>query len=299
MTDMLISLDRPPVGQVEQFRNLGISSVLRAPNADGVVYLKATAQLPLFINEGALMAFLAGHFPGHIPRPLVIDREQRLMLLDDFGPDVREEKAPLSDIEGFFRQFSNLQAQSAGMVEDLFRAGCTDRRLSVLSAQIDELAAHPITARYTRPAELARLNDLIPAMQARCTTLAGYRVPETLAHGDLHLGNVARSGKGYQIFDWSDSCIAHPFVDMIDPYFFHSEPEAQERLRDAYLAGWTEWEPMNRLLEAWRLAKPLAALHQAVSYLHILLGQEEVVHREMASGLRDFVAHTVKAMDEI
>ncbi|HRJ42737.1 MAG: hypothetical protein KJZ86_15225 [Caldilineaceae bacterium] len=77
------------------------------------------------------------------------------------------------------------------------------------------------------------------------------------------------------------------------------EEAKQNRWWDVYLAGWMGMESTARLKELWELAKPLAALHQAVSYLHILLGQEEAVHPEMASGLRDFVAHTLKAMGKI
>ena len=69
MTETLSSLGRSPTGPVQQFRNLGISSVLCVPTAAGWVYLKATAKLPLFINEGAFMAQLAERFPGQVPRP--------------------------------------------------------------------------------------------------------------------------------------------------------------------------------------------------------------------------------------
>ena len=155
------------------------------------------------------------------------------MLLDDFGPDLRSQKATDTDVAGFLRQFGALQAQSAGMTDALRRAGCRDRRLPVLARQIDELAAHPLTARHITPDELARLRTAIPALQERCTALGRYNLPDCLVHGDLHLGNVARNGtkngEGYQIFDWSDSCIAHPFVDMIEPYFSTTIPLFRHR----------------------------------------------------------------------
>ena len=298
MTHTLQGLGRAPTGDVEQFKNLGISSVLRVPTAAGLVYLKATADLPLFISEGTVMAHLARRFPGQIPRPLAINAEENWMLLDDFGSDLRSEKAPEADVAGFLRQFGALQAQSAGMVDELLRAGCRDRRLPVLIRQIDELMAHPLTARHTTPDDLARLRAVAPKLKKHCADLDRYSLPDCLVHGDLHLGNVARNGDSYQIFDWSDSCIAHPFVDMIEPYFFYDDTEVQEQLRDAYLSQWTRWEPMEQLREAWRLAEPLAALHQAVSYLYILLGQEELVHREMAHGLGDFLKLAIKAVKE-
>lgn len=298
MTETLTGLGRVPSGAVQQFRNLGISSLLRVPTAAGLVYCKATAKLPLFVNEAVLMGLLAERFPGQIPMPLAIEPEKGWILLDDFGADLREEKAPERDVQSLLRQFGSMQIQSARMVEELLGLGCIDRRLPVLARQIDLLVGHSLTARHAKPDDLAQLRVLAPRLQERCAQLESYGLPDTLVHGDLHMGNAARNDQRYYIFDWSDPCVAHPLMDMITPYFFHEDLDGQTRLRDGYLSQWTEWEPMDRLREAWRLAKPLAALHQAVSYLHILLGQEELIHEEMADGLREFIAHAVGAFLE-
>jgi aminoglycoside phosphotransferase (APT) family kinase protein len=64
----------------------------------------------------------------------------------------------------------------------------------------------------------------------------------SLVHGDLHLGNVAKGPGGPLIFDWTDACVAHPFLDLatirrgtgeVDV----AEAELRARLRAAYLAG--------------------------------------------------------------
>ena len=77
MSETLSALGRAPTGPVQQFRNLGISSILRVPTKAGLVYCKATAKLPLFVNETVLMESLATRFPGQIPAPLAIQREKR------------------------------------------------------------------------------------------------------------------------------------------------------------------------------------------------------------------------------
>ncbi|MAG36324.1 MAG: hypothetical protein CL878_08780 [Dehalococcoidia bacterium] len=43
----------------------------------------------------------------------------------------------------------------------------------------------------------------------------------------------------------------------------------RERLVDAYLSRWLDYEPLERLKEAGALAKPLGALHQEISFQHI------------------------------
>lgn len=299
MTDTLAGLGRSPTGAMQQYRNLGISSVLRVPTADGLVYLKATAKLPLFVNEGRLMEKLAVHFPRWIPAPIARHDGNSWMLLDDFGPNLWQRDKKDADFAQAAAEYARLQQASAPRVEELLALGCFDRRLPVLAEQIDALLAHPLTATHADADELSQLVALAPRLSERCAQLAAFGLPDTLVHGDLHLGNVAANGDGYLFFDWSDACVAHPFLDMITPYYLEKDEAKRARGKEAYLALWEGWGSRSALEEAWALAKPLAALHQAVSYLHILLGQEEVVHPEMASGLRDFVEFTLRAMDEI
>lgn len=293
------ALGRTPTGPVEQVKILGISCLLRQPTDSGLLYFKATARLPLFVNEGRLMESLARHFPRWIPAPLARNDGNSWMLLDDFGPNLWERDKKEADFAPAAAEYARLQQASAERVEELLALGCFDRRLPVLAEQLDALLAHPLTSTHADADELSQLVALAPRLRERCAQLAAIGLPDALVHGDLHLGNVAARGDGYLFFDWSDACVAHPFLDMITPYFLEEDEAKRAGGKDAYLAAWEGWASRAALGEAWALAKPLAALHQAVSYLHILIGQEEIVHSEMASGLRDFVGFAVKAADEI
>ncbi len=107
-----------------------------------------------------------------------------------------------------------------------------------------------------------------------CSRLSDYAVPATLVHGDLHLENVAISDGGLMFFDWTEACVAHPFMDMF--LIFNERDDAiRIRLRDAYLAVWTDFEPMKRLLELWAICGVVHAMHHAVSYQSILKHTEE------------------------
>jgi aminoglycoside phosphotransferase (APT) family kinase protein len=96
--------------------------------------------------------------------------------------------------------------------------------------------------------EEAELRAAVPRLTTLCAALAGYAVPPSLVHGDLHLQNVADGPGGYVFFDWTDACVAHPFVDLLT---FLEEREEQveealaDRLRGAYLAEWTRFEPAD------------------------------------------------------
>lgn len=298
MGEALTALGRAPTGPVEQYKCLGISCLLRQPTDAGTVYLKATARLPLFVNEGRLMESLARYFPRWIPGPIARHDGNSWMLLDDFGPNLWQRDKEKADFAPAAAEYARLQQASAERVGELLALGCIDRRLPVLAGQIDPLLAHPLTARHAKAEERSQLAGLAPRLRERCAQLAAIGLPDALVHGDLHLGNVAAKDDGFLFFDWSDACVAHPFLDMITPYYMEKDEAKRARGKEAYLAAWEGWASRSALEEAWRLAKPLAALHQAVSYLHILIGTEEVVHPEMADGLRDFVALTLAAMAE-
>jgi aminoglycoside phosphotransferase (APT) family kinase protein len=129
-----------------------------------------------------------------------------------------------------------------------------------------------------------------------CSELASYRVPHSLNHGDLHSGNI--TGETLLFFDWTDACIGHPFLDLstvvadVEDGF----PGGQARVLDTYFNLWTAYEPMDRLRMMWRLAEPLAALHQAVSYQHILAILEPTSKRELAMGVPRWLRRVMQSM---
>ena len=181
-------------------------------------------------------------------------------------------------------------------MDALLALGCLDRRLDRLAAQVDPLLGDTATlAGQLDAAEIERLRALGPQPKAICAELASYAIPYTLVHGDLHLGNVACPAGRYLFFDWTDGCVAHPFFDTISIWRVE-DPSLQARLRDSYLGVWADYEPRERLLAAWTLAKPLCALHQAVSYQHIIATLEDTAKPAVASGLPYWLRQLLQAL---
>jgi aminoglycoside phosphotransferase (APT) family kinase protein len=217
------------------------------------------------------------------------------MLLADVGEQLGGDEhgagLPVEVREEVLRAFASLQVDAVGHAERLLAAGCTDRRLPRLAAEAERwLPEIEATGRlpgidaatWLSADEMAALRAAAPHLAACCHELAGYAVPPSLVHGDLHLANVARGPRGYLFFDWTDACVAHPLLDLptmrrgsaFAEDDDEDEAELRERLRAAYLPEWASFEPPARLARAWELAAPLGALHQAISY------------RSMAAGLR-------------
>src|SRR5205823_4513024 len=119
------------------------------------------------------------------------------------------------------------------------------------------------------------------------------------AHGDFHSGNIIINDGNYIFFDWTDACIAHPFIDL--PTLFDlGTPDTvlaeRTRLRDEYLRTWEAYEPPARLLEAFELGYKLGMLHQAVSYQHIVASQEPASKSDLHGGTRYWLRKLLEAL---
>jgi hypothetical protein len=291
------AIGRPLTGPVTQVRAWELSCILRAPTASGDVWFKTNAALPLFINEGVVLTTLAELFGDRVPAPLAVDAERGWMVVDDHGEEVGW-SASLEVVEEVARSYARMQVEAAGQTDRLLAGGCHDRRLDRLAAQaegwlpqVEATGGLPgiDDGTWLSAGELAAVRAALPQVLDCCAELAGFAVPPSIVHGDLHLDNVARGPGGYRFFDWTDACVAHPFLDLVTirrgTSFAEdeagSEAELRARLRAAYLPAWAAFEPPERLDRAYRLAAPLGALHQAVSYTSIVASQQPPIDVHM------------------
>jgi Phosphotransferase enzyme family len=284
----LMDIDSPVIGDVEPVLSWELSCVLRAQTASGAVFFKVALDTPLFANEASVVAELAALFPGAVPTPLAVDRGRRFLVLADAGPVVGW-RAPIEIREEVMRAAARLQIRSAPHVGRLLAAGCLDRRLDWLAAQSTEWLTEVDLSRWLPAYEIAELRSAAPRLSDMCAELASLPVPHTIVHGDLHLGNVARGEDGLVIFDWTDACVAHPFIDMIAIGYEEDEAVAA-RLLDAYLAEWSGVASAAELRNAWRLAEPLTALNHAIGYVSLWSNVAvEAADREFGSATRRFL----------
>jgi hypothetical protein len=315
LLETMAALGRPVTGPPAQVRAWELSCVLRAPTAGGDVWFKTNATLPLFVNEGVVLGTLSELFGDRVPVPVAVDPERGWMVLDDVGPELGWE-APLEVVEEVASSFARLQVEAAGQTGRLLAGGCNDRRLGRLAAQAEawlpDLEATGDLpgiddATWLSGDEQAVLQAALPQLRACCEELAGLAVPPSLVHGDLHLGNVARGPGGYRFFDWTDACVAHPFLDLATirrgTSFAEGEDQRERELRErlvaAYLPEWAAFEAPERLARAVRLATPLGALHQAVSYRSIVASQQPPIDVHMRQSTAWWLRQVLAGLAEL
>ena len=285
MNDQLERCGLSATGPVEQLRSWERSALLRVNTNGGYVYFKAVP--PMFAHEPPLTQMLAERDPAHFPRALVVDVERRSMLMSDVGGPTLDQLPDVVRWQAALRHFARAQISLIDQVDMLLALGCPARPLDQLADHIDALLADTPAMLPDQPGGLSQ--DQIDALRARagqframCVDLARYNIPETLEHGDFAPGQIVVVDDSYVFIDWSDSSIAHPFFSMnffcdlteIGDYL-PSAPGIYTRLRDAYLEPWSSYEPIDRLIQAYEIARPLSALHNAVIYhRHILPNME-------------------------
>ncbi len=290
----------------EYVKSWSISCILQVKTTAGNIYFKEASTLPLFCHEPKVTAELANLFPEHIPTVITIDTQRHWMLLADFGKSINNRS--LKSRQKIYSLFAQIQIKSAKLRESLLAAGCLDRGLDVLQSQIEPLVNDKNSLSELSKIEIDRLHSLVPILKNLCSQLADYKIPATLVHGDLHLGNVAFYKNNYLFFDWTDSCISHPFFDFFELFFARRRQSLlsrfkslwqwkfRESLRDLYLSQWIQYEPPERLLEAWNIAKPLCALHHAITYQHIIASLEPRAKQEFESALAIFLREIIRAV---
>lgn len=274
-------------GMLEMVKKWSISVVIKVPTRAGRVFFKQALDLPLFVSEPVVTRELAALLPGHIPSIIALDEPRRWMLLADFGKTLRDEKGDEAICE-MLPVFAGIQAQLAGREDELLAMGCIDRRLCGLRGQIETLFADEIMRETLKEEELERLVAHVPLWLEMCDELVMLPVPETLLHGDLHLGNVARKGGRYVFFDWTDASVGHPFFDLIEVHD-ERDTERKERFLAASLQSWRAWGDEQVLQRTWRVSTPLCFLHHAVSYLYILRNLPIDKRHELDDGLSFFL----------
>jgi hypothetical protein len=245
----------------------GLSVVLRAETGTGPAYLKCSAAV--FHHEAALTRVLANQVPGLVPDVIAIEPTEGWLLMRDLGQRFLGDEPAAQWARGL-DVHATIQRALLGSTAELGGAGAPSRGLDALAADIPALVEHPLLAASLTSDERARLDAALPDVVDACRRLDDLGPSATLIHGDLHPWNIAVSGDGFVVFDWSDASIGHPFVDLATYLIRTDDIEARRAMRSAYLARWAEDVPPDRLAVAGDLALTVGAFYQVATYVALL-----------------------------
>ncbi len=293
MADRLTENGMPLVAAPQIYYLWGLSAVLRGETAGGSVFLKACS--PIFPTEVAITVALAAADPDRLPTVIAGDDAENWLLMRDLGESFIGDAPVARWPEGLVAQAA-IQRRWLHRSDDLAALGFERRGLAELAGQIPALPDLPLLAPMGQAA-LGRLRAAVPRLLEACARLAAIGPGETIVHGDLHPWNVADIDGRPIVFDWSDSCIGHPFLDLVTYVGRTADVAARRACVDAYLEAWSDVADRAVLEEAVELALPLGALHQVESYRRILAGLAEDDRWDLAEAGPSHAEHALQWLE--
>ena len=294
--EQLEDLGRRRTGPSEPLKIWSLSAVLRIPTRtiDGdapaaPVFFKATCEW--FRTEPAFTKAIAAITPDHLPRVLAVDHARAWMLMDPLPGDGTE--PPVAEAVPAAVVLARLQMELVGHLPVLRAAGLPDRTLQPTCAGLTAVVEDSVELSQLNADERADAIVMLPWLIDRLEAFATVGLPYSVAHGDLHLGNLAVDGDEMTLYDWTDAAISFPFLDAA-----HLAASARAEVGGSVLAAYADvWSEgydrvdVERMLE---LAPLLDRVYQMISYEGIYRSREPDSMWEM----RGIVALSLRQLTE-
>lgn len=279
------------IGEPEAVKIWSLSAVLRLPvrrgGVDQDLWFKATCDG--FRAEPALTGAIRRLAPDFTPHLLALDAGRAWMLMEPLAGAA--DGAPPERAPDVARRLARLQLETLGGAAELAAAGAPDRGMARTLEMLHVVTHESVERHLMTEEQAATARDLEPWLAERVRRAWSHGLPDVLAHGDLHLGNVAWvDGRGVA-FDWTDACLTHPFFDawhLADSAAEESDgPEAaaaaRAAVREAFLEPWRAACPGVDVDAAWEDARVAEAVFQAITFEQIYRAQPEASRWELAS----------------
>jgi aminoglycoside phosphotransferase (APT) family kinase protein len=287
------AIGRRRTGDLEPVKVWCLSAVLRVPTDRGVLFFKAACEW--FRAEPRITEVLAGLWPDRVPGLVATEPRRGWQLMEPLsGVSIEDDPDP-GLAAPTAAAMAALQVEALDRLDLLREAGLPDRGLSVTLDGLREVAEHSREMHLLDGDERAAVRAAVPRVERRLAKLAAWEVPETLIHGDLHLGNIASHEGGLVIFDWTDACLSHPFVDLAT--LLRASPEdTREQLRAAYLDVWRPHVDLPPGDEVEEAAFVVERAYQALTYERIQASLEDASRWEFEGVVTDYLRRLVETV---
>ncbi|MTD14403.1 phosphotransferase [Nakamurella sp. YIM 132087] len=289
-----------PTGPAEITKMWGLSAVLRrpvtGPRGPADVWFKATCAR--FHDEPAITAVLHELVPDLVPGLLGIDTDRAWMLMEPVvGIDDEQPGTPAA----VARALARVQRETLAGLAALQAAGAPDRGAASTIEELRTVLHDSVELPLMTAQQRGAARELEPWLMESVQLLAGSGLPDTLSHGDLHLGNAGTGSGGPVIFDWTDACLAHPLLDVrhLAASAAAGAPAgggeaAAAAVRAAHAELWRPDFPQIDDDRYWEAAGVVELVFTAISYEHIQRAQPEVSRWELGGVIVDILDRLIR-----
>jgi len=231
-----------------------------------------------------------------VAQRLAAEAGGRVLLAELPGEDQWEARgAPLAEMVGVLVR---VQRDWSERVPELLAAGLPDFRGSVLVPAVEAVVRRH--AEELTEVERGVLDGLIADLPARFAALTECGLPDTLVHGDFHVGNLRGEPGAFRILDWSACGVGHPLLDRYA--FIEDHPPGNASIIDeAFKHHWLQAVPAADVARAADLCKLIGVLQAAVVYqmfLDSIEPDERVYHAGDPVAVLKFAAESALPRSE-
>jgi len=166
-----------------------------------------------------------------------------------------------------------LQIELLGHLPVLRAAGLPDRTLPPTRAGLTAVVEDSIELSQLTADERADASAMLPWLLDRLDAFAGIGLPYSVAHGDLHIGNVAVASDDRILYDWTDAAISFPFLDAAH-LASSARSEVGAKVLAAYADVWCEGYSRTDVERMLEQAPLLDRVYQMISYEGIYRSRE-------------------------
>lgn len=263
-----------------------LSAVARIPVRDTVgrsseVYFKATCDH--FAAEPSITQALSRRWPDAVPGVLAIDAARAWMLMRPLPAAEEDRPTPQPQLAAATATvLAGLQLDSTAHLVELRTAGCPDRLGESMVTGLAGVIRDSRELPRLSAAERHQLLEIEPWLGAQVRALVACGLPWTLVHGDLHLGNAAFDDGQPILFDWTDACVSHPFLDGAHLAQSLPRPEDRSRVWAAFTEVWRAAYPSADVERATALADVVDLVFQVTTFDQIARATEAASQWELA-----------------
>lgn len=263
-----------------------ISAVARVTTDGGDVWLKAPCEH--FRAEARVHPTVARLFPDLVPVLIAAEETEGWLLMEPMTGVEDDDQADGAGLEVATR-WATAQIEAVEHVETLLAGGCRRRGVEETLAGFRRVLASSSELTLLSEEQLTAARGCAGELESLVREFWGAGVPDTLAHGDLHLGNVAWDGEDLRIYDWTDGCVSHPFLDASHLAHFTRARPGDAGLESTYAEQWRAAYPRADIDRIVALA-PLADLvFQAITFDDIVNTTEPQSRWELGGVVADIL----------
>lgn len=263
-----------------------ISAVARVATDGGDIWLKAPCEH--FRAEARVHPTVAGLFPELVPALIAADATEGWLLMEPLVGAEDDDRADGAGLEVATR-WAAAQIEAVDQVDVLIAGGCRRRGVEETLAGFRAVLAGSSELALLSDEQVAASHACADRIEALVREFWAAGIPDTLSHGDLHLGNVAWDGRSLRIFDWTDGCVSHPFLDASHLAHFTRAVPGDAGLESTYAEQWRAAYPHADIDRTLELAPLVDLVFQAITFDDIVNTTEAQSRWELGGVVADIL----------